>query len=119
MGKRMHDNNGSGGGVCVLSPSLTSIYGGGVCAYMGISSVFGRQSLLNFLVIGIYRLDKTIQGRENQKNCNGNNEPFNCLNHACIRASPPTSLKRSCTLSLPLFFPATAHPADSPKPSPK
>jgi hypothetical protein len=60
MGKRMHDKNGSGGGVCVLSPSLTPIYGGGVCGYMGISSVFGRQSLLNFLVIGIYRLDKTI-----------------------------------------------------------
>jgi hypothetical protein len=36
MGKRMHDKNGSGGGVCVLSPSLTPIYGGGVCAYMGI-----------------------------------------------------------------------------------
>jgi hypothetical protein len=58
MGKRMHDNNGSSGGVCVLSLSHSHI--------------------------GIFRLDKTIRGRENQKNCNSSNGSFNCLSHACM-----------------------------------
>jgi hypothetical protein len=58
IGKRMHNSNDSAYGVCVLSSSHSHI--------------------------AIYRLDKTIQGRENQKNYNGSNELFNCLNHACI-----------------------------------
>jgi hypothetical protein len=37
MGKRMHDNNGSGGGVCVLSLSHSHV--------------------------DIYRLDKTLRGK--------------------------------------------------------
>jgi hypothetical protein len=41
MRKRMHDNNGSGGGVCVLSLSHSHI--------------------------GIFRLDKTIRGKRKPK----------------------------------------------------
>jgi hypothetical protein len=85
------------------------------CRFVWATSVFFWSSwtnLQNYIFWSFqnyFAMDKIIWGRENEKNCNGSNGPFNWLNHAWISGIVTWKVKRKITGALGHLIIVTLH----------